>query len=96
MKTVEFSRQVRSLGEVANANMGAQTRDDMNHEQFIDGIYDAELQELLLRQEFEGFTQVVARAQFLELVNKTARARSRRRPNYVQELQSVPDLTETV
>ena len=93
MKALEFSRRVRSLGEVANANMGAQTRDDMNREQFIDGIYDAEL---LLRQEFEGFTQAVARAQFLELVNKTARARSRRRPNYVQELQSVPDLTETV
>ena len=64
----------------------------MNCEQFIDGIFDAEQQELLLREEFEIFTQAVARAQCLELANKTARARSRRRPNYVQELQSVSDL----
>ena len=63
----------------------------MNCEQFIDGIFD-ELQELLFREEFENFTQVVARAQFLELSNKTARARSRRQPNYIQHLQSVPDL----
>ena len=28
----EFSRRVRSLGDVANANIGAQARDDMNRE----------------------------------------------------------------
>ena len=43
----EFSRRVRSLSDVVNPNMGAQTRDGMNCEQFIDGIFDAELQELL-------------------------------------------------
>ena len=33
-----FARRVRSLGEVANTNLGAQARDDMNREQFIDGL----------------------------------------------------------
>ena len=44
----DFSRRVRSLSDLANANMGVQMRDDMNPEQFIDGIFDEELQELLL------------------------------------------------
>ena len=59
----EFSRRVRSLGDVANRNMDEQARDDMNCEQFIDGIYDEEVQELLLREEFESFSQTITRAQ---------------------------------
>ena len=46
----EFSRRLTSLRDVANANIGAHTRDDMNCEQFIDGIFYAERQELLLRE----------------------------------------------
>ena len=52
----EFSRRVRSLGDVANLNMGAQTIDELNREQFIYGRFDAELQELLLSEELENFT----------------------------------------
>ena len=58
----------------------------MNCEQFIDGIYDEEVQELLLREEFESFSQAITRAQSLELAKKTARARSGRRPNYIREM----------
>ena len=47
----EFSRRIRSIGEVANHNMNAATRDDMNREQFIDGLYDAEIQEILLKED---------------------------------------------
>ena len=39
----DFSRRIRSIGEVANHNMNAATRGDMNREQFIDGLYDAEI-----------------------------------------------------
>ena len=87
----EFSRRVRSMGDVAKANKGVQTRDELNDQQFISGLYDAELHELLLREELESFTRTVARAQFLELANKTTRARSRRRTKYDLELQSIPD-----
>ena len=80
----EFSRRVRSQGDVANRNMDEQARDDMNFEQFVDGIYDEELQELLLRD--ESFSQAITRAQSLELAKKTARARGGRRPNYIREL----------
>ena len=82
----EFSRRVRSLGDVANRNMDEQARDDLNCKQFIGGIYDEEVQELLLREEFERFSQTITRAQSLELAKKTARARSGRRPNYIREL----------
>ena len=73
----EFSRRVRSLGVVANVNIGAQVRDGMNREQFIDGLFDVELQDQLLREDLGSLAQAVARAQDLELVNKTSRARKR-------------------
>ena len=82
----EFSRRVRSLGDVANRNLNEPARDDINCEQFIDGIYDEELQELLLQEEFESFSQAITRAESLELAKKTARTRSGRRPNYIREL----------
>ena len=44
----DFARRVRSLGEVANTKLGAQARDDMNREQFTDGLCDFELQEKFL------------------------------------------------
>ena len=61
----DFVRRVRSLGAVANTNLGAQAGDDMNREQFTDGLCDFELQELLLREDLENFNQAVARAQAL-------------------------------
>ena len=82
----EGFREFRSLGDVANRNMNEQARDDINCEQFIDGIHDAQLQELLLREEFESFSQAITRAQSLEPAKKTARTRSERRPNYIREL----------
>ena len=57
----DYARRVRSLGEVANTNLGAQARDDMNREQFTDGLCDFELQKLLLREDLENFNQAVAR-----------------------------------
>ena len=50
----DFARRVRSLGEVANKNLGTQARDDMNRQQFTDGLCDFELQELLLREDLEN------------------------------------------
>ena len=89
----DFARRVRSLGEVANTNLGAQARDDMNREQFTDGLCDFELQELLLREDLENFNQAVARAQTLDMVRKTVRMKSRRWPNHVRSVHDVQDLT---
>ena len=44
----EFSRRTRCIGEVANYTMNAASRDDMNLQQFIDGLYDAVKQEFYL------------------------------------------------
>ena len=89
----DFARRVRSLGEVANTNLRAQARDDMNREQFTDGLCDFELQELLLREDLENFNQAVARAQALDMARKTVRMKSRRRPNHVRSVHDVQDLT---
>ena len=48
----EFSRQDRSLGDVAHANIGAQARDDKNCEQFIDALFVVELQDQLFGGRF--------------------------------------------
>ena len=89
----DFARRVRSLGEVANTNLGARVRDDMNREQFTDGLCDFELQELLLREDLENFNQAVARAQALDMARKTVRMNCRRRPNQVRSVHDVQDLT---
>ena len=89
----DFARRVRSLGEVANLNLGAQARDDMIREQFTDGLCDFELQELLLREDLENFNQAVSRAHALDMARKTVRMKSRRRPNYVWSVDDVQDLT---
>ena len=75
----EFSRRIRSIGDVANHNMNAATRDDMNREQFIDGLYDAEIQELLLREDPQNFSAAINRALSLDAVARNSRMRQRRR-----------------
>ena len=87
----EFSRRVRSLGDVANVNIGAQARDEMNREQFIDELFDVELQDQLLRQDLKSLAQAVARAQALEPVNKTSRARNRKRLHFPRMAENVPE-----
>ena len=67
---MEFSRRVRSLGNVVNANIGVQASDDMNREQFIDVLFDVELQDQLLREDLGSLGQAVARAQALALVRR--------------------------
>ena len=87
----EFSRRVRSLGDVANMNIGAQARDDMNREQFLDRLFDVELQDQLLREDLGSLAQAVARAQALEVVFKTSRARNRKRLHFPRMAENVPE-----
>ena len=75
----EFSRRVRSIGEIANTNLNRNARDDMNREQFIDGLWDAEVQELLQREDPQTFADAVNRALSLDAINRTARNRQRRK-----------------
>ena len=89
----DFARRVRYLGEVANTNLRAQARDDMNREQLTDGLCDFELQELLLREDLEKFNQAVARALALDMARKTVRMKSRTRQNHVRSVHNVRDLT---
>ena len=53
---------VQSVGGEVNANLIEQARDDMCWEQFIDGLMDSEIHELLLREDPPNFNDVVKRA----------------------------------
>ena len=87
----EVSRRVRSLGYEANAIIGAQARDYMNREKFVDGLFDVKLQDHLLRKDVGSLAQAVAQAQALELVNKTSHARSRKRLHFARVAENVPE-----
>ena len=87
----EFARRVRTMGEIANTNVEHNVRDDMNREQFIDGLYDPEIQELLLREDPETFNDAITRAQNLDAINRTSRTRHRRRIANVRSMQEKPD-----
>ena len=89
----EFSRRIRSIGEVANHNMNAATRDDMNREQFIDGLYDVEIREFLLREDPQNFSAAINRALSLDAVARNSRMRQRRRLASLRSV--VENLVET-
>ena len=75
----EFSRRVRSVGEIANVNLNAAARDDMAREQFIEGLYDPDIQELIQREDPPNFVEAVNRALSLDAIHRSARNRQRRR-----------------
>ena len=72
-------------------NIGAQARDDLNREQFIGGLFDVEVQDQILRENLGSLVQAIARAQALELVNKTSRARNRKRLHFARTAENVPE-----
>ena len=74
----EFSRRVRSLVEIANAAMNAITRDNMNQEQFIDGLFDLEIQELILREDPNTFNDAINRSLNIDAISRGSRLRQRR------------------
>ena len=80
----EFSRRVRALGEIAQATSSAANRDEHNREQFLEGLFDADVQEQLYREDPATFADAVNRAQALEALNKGARLRQRRRISSVR------------
>ena len=63
----------------------------MNREKFVDGLFDVKLQDHLLRKDVGSLAQAVARAQALELVNKTSRARNRKRLYFARAAENVPE-----
>ena len=72
-------------------NIGSPARDDLNLEQFIDGLFDVEVQDQLLREDLGSLAQAIARAQALELVNKRPRARNRKRLHFARTAENVPE-----
>ena len=72
-ETLEFSRTLRALGDIAHTYMNALSRDDMNREQFIDGLFDSDVYELRLREDPQAFDETVNRSLILEAITKVSR-----------------------
>ena len=85
-ETREFSRRVRALGDIAHTLMNALSRDDMNREQFIDGLFDSDIYELLLREDPQTFDEAVNRALSLEAITKSSRFRQRKRTSAIRTM----------
>ena len=63
----------------------------MNRAQFGDALFAVELHDQLLREDLGSLTQAIARAQALELVNKTSRVRNRKRLHFARVAENVPE-----
>ena len=85
-ETREFSRRVRALGDIAHTHMNALSLDDMNREQFIDGLFDPDIYELLLREDPQTFDEAVNRALSLEAIKKGSRFRQRKRISAIRTM----------
>ena len=59
--------------------MNTLSRDDMNREQFIDGLFDSDIYELLLREDPQTIDEAVNRALSLEAITKCSQFRRWRR-----------------
>ena len=63
---------------IANAAKNAITRDNMNQEQFIDGLFDLEIQELILREDPKTFNDAINRSLNIDAISRGSRLRQRR------------------
>ena len=88
----EFSRRVRALVDITNTHRNALSRDDMNEEQFIDGLFDSDVYELLLREDPQTFVEAVNRALSLEAITKGSRYRQR---NKISAIRTIAEATSS-
>ena len=66
--------------------MNALSRDDMNREQFIDGLFDSDIYEMILREVPQTFDEAVNRALSLEAITKGSRFRQRKRISAIRTM----------
>ena len=64
--------------------MNAATRNDMNREQFIDGLHNTEIQKILFRDDLQNFSAALNRALSLDVVARNSRTQQRRRLAYLR------------
>ena len=81
----EYFRRVRYLGDLALSEKTIDERDKDLRDQFLDGLFDARLQQKLYEDEANrNFCEVLQRAQELELIQKNARDAELRREKPVR------------
>ena len=81
----EYFRRVRYLGDLALSEKTIDERDKDLRDQFLEGLFDARLQQKLYEDEANrNFCEVLQRAQELELIQKNARDAELRREKPVR------------
>ena len=76
----EFARRIRNVGANAYPDVTQRQRDEFLREQFLEGIFDADVQVELLKEPEQDFLETLTRAQKLESIKKTTRNHPRRKP----------------
>ena len=90
----EYFRRVRYLGDLALSEKTIDERDKDLRDQFLEGLFDASLQQKLYEDEANrNFCEVLQQAQELELIQKNARDAELRRekPVRVEKVRYVAD-----
>ena len=85
----DFGRRMRSMCDIAFANYNATTKDEFNRDQFIEGLMDDKLHNLLMREQARTFLEAQNRALSLEAISKKSRKRSRRHTAAVRSVDEV-------
>ena len=75
----EFARKIRNVGNRAYPEVPVNQRDQFLREQFIEGLYDMDVQVELLKEPEQDFLETLTRAQQLDSIRRTARNNPRRR-----------------
>ena len=75
----EFARRLRVVGNSAYPEVTPKQRDEFFREQFLEGLYDMDIQLELLKEPEQDFLETLTRAQQLESIRKNARNHPRRR-----------------
>ena len=88
----DFARRLRSMCDIAFATYNAATKDEFNRDQFIEGLLNDELHDLLTREQPRTFLEAQNRALSLEAIGKNSRKRSRR---HIAAVRSADEVRQT-
>ena len=75
----EFASKIRNVGNRANPKVPVNQRDQVLREQFIEGLYDMDVQVELLKEPEQDLLETLTHAQQLDSIRRTARNNRRRR-----------------
>ena len=85
----DFARRVQSTGMLVYHNVDAEERDELFRERFLEGLYNPELLEVLLRENTRTFRETVDRAVDLGAITESICSRPNKRVDALRVTQEM-------